>query len=60
MGSNVCHSCKNASTCTYPRNVLIFQCEEYEYAEPQPKTIEADSEKISKELEVELEVAEVC
>lgn len=34
MSSHVCTSCKNYLSCTYPRNQVIVQCEEYEYAEP--------------------------
>lgn len=34
MSSDVCRTCKNCTTCTYPRNQIIIQCEEYEYAEP--------------------------
>lgn len=34
MSSDVCRTCKNSTTCTYPRNQIIIQCEEYDYAEP--------------------------
>ena len=34
MSSNVCRTCKHEGSCTYPRNQVIVQCEEYEYAKP--------------------------
>lgn len=34
MSSDVCATCKNRTSCTYPHNQVIVQCEEYEYAEP--------------------------
>ena len=38
MSSGVCRSCKHESSCTYPRNQTIVQCEEYEYAEPRSRS----------------------
>ncbi len=33
MSLDVCRTCKHKSSCTYPRNQVIVQCEEYEYAD---------------------------
>ncbi|MDH7600596.1 MAG: hypothetical protein QHI38_00435 [Armatimonadota bacterium] len=59
MSSNVCSACKHASTCTFPRNVIVVQCEEYEYAEPEEKTPkEQTSEKLGA-LDIKREAAAV-
>lgn len=36
MSLGICSACKNADSCTFPRNQVIFQCEEYENAGPHP------------------------
>ncbi len=45
MSSGICRSCKNESSCTFPRNQTIAQCEEYEYAEPRAADTPAPSAK---------------
>ncbi len=59
MSSNVCHACKHVSTCTFPRNVIVVQCEEYEYAEPEKKTPREQLKERNEALDIRHEAAAV-
>jgi hypothetical protein len=56
MSSSVCRACKHQSTCTFPRNVVIVQCEEYEYAEAPQELKVRQSEGLTETSDHEPEV----
>lgn len=49
MSSSVCRTCRNSGACTYPRNQIIVQCEEYEYADARRERAAEDEDKRCRE-----------